>query len=101
MSAKAVALVLKILSSKDGRDGLRTVLTVLAAVLLAIVLLVAAVVDILMTPFAFVGELGAFQEQYAYLVEDETVEEGEQLPEDKIDDASTNTTDDPTYTAIY
>ena len=102
MSANAVALILKLLSSKDGRNGLRAVLTVLAAAVVAIVLLVAAVVEILTTPFALVGELGAFQEQYAYLVADETVEEGDQPPEAGTDDEpTTNATDEPTYVAFY
>ena len=63
MSGTQVAmLILRLMSSEDGRKTLRTVLISLVAVFLAFFFLVAAILNILLAPFQYDGVLGEFQE---------------------------------------
>lgn len=95
MSGTQVAmLILRLMSSEDGRKTLRTVLISLVAVFLAFFFLVAAILNILLAPFQYDGVLGEFQEKYSYLVA--SPEFGEPLTEAEIEVmvAAANT-DDP------
>lgn len=101
MNPKVAMLILRMAGSKEGRSGLRVVVIGIISALAAVVLLIAAIVDILTTPFALAGELGLFQEEYSYLVAAETVEFGEALTDAEINallDAAD--TEDPDRLAV-
>lgn len=100
MNPKAVALILQLVSSKEGRNGLKNTLIGLVSALAVFVLLIAAVIKILMSPFAWIGELGIFQKENAYLVAAEIVEYGEPLSDAEIDALVVAVTDDQDRVAI-
>lgn len=102
MSAQAVSLILRLLSSKDGRGILKKTLIVLAASITALVLMFMAIVHILTSPIEFAGYLGEFQREYGYLVaaEDSTLI-GEALTDEEINEMVDNAeTDDPDRQAV-
>ncbi len=95
MSSQALLLLIQTLGSEDGRKILRGILITLAAVFSALVLLVAAVLDILTAPFQYDGVTGEFQEKYAYLVASSAEAFGDPLSEEEIEAMATMATDDP------
>ena len=87
MSAKVAVWILKMVATKDGRNTLKTLLTVLFSVIVAIVLVISAILDILTSPIEFAGALGDFQRKYGYLIAAPTsIGGGEPLTEEMIDE---------------
>lgn len=95
MSSQAVLLLIQALGSEDGRKILRGILITLAAVLSAVVLLFAAILDILTAPFQYDGVTGEFQEKYAYLVASSVEAFGDPLSEEEIETMAAGATGDP------
>lgn len=85
MSSQAVLLLIQTLGSEDGRKLLRGILIAIAAVFTAVVLLFAAILDILTAPFQYDGVTGEFQDRYAYLVAESVEAFGDPLTDDQIE----------------
>lgn len=101
MSGSQIALlILRLVSNEDGRKTLKIVLTVIAGVFTAIILLFAAILNILTAPFQYDGALGRFQEQYSYLVAEQEPF-GDPLEEEEIETMVAEAkTDDPNRQAV-
>lgn len=68
VAAKAALTALQALSDQEGRNGLKTVGTVLIAIITALALLLGAVVYVLTSPMEFEGTLGMFQSVFGSLL---------------------------------
>ncbi len=97
-------ILLRILQTKaEGNDGLKVVAVVLAAVMLTVALLIAAIIEILTMPFAFIlgSDVGEFSEKYGYSVAIEQRQFAEPLSEGQIEELVARAdTNDPNRQAV-